>query len=185
MKFLLLEMNIFFLQNIMNKKNTKKIILTLFLAANIELDLFGNDLVNKHINITNSIIEIKKYNTKSLNDPVIIMDPYNLSPLTGLIIFTSKKSINNIEISINNKNKCSFEYNIKTQGKKHHVPIIGLKQGLNHVIIKAKYFENVIIENSIKLITDKLQKFPNLLIKKQFDNCKNKIILVSPTLPNP
>lgn len=87
----------------------------------------------------------------TFDDPNVIVNPYNISPLTALVIFDNKGS-ENIEVTVCSKNG-DFDFSYMIEGNNNYVPIYGLYADYdNKVILKIG---NRVKELNIK--TDKIE----------------------------
>jgi len=84
------------------------------------------------------LIEDKVY---TFDDPYVVVNPYDISPLTALIIFRTKEKVE-IDVIINDVFVTTME-----SDKLHSIPIYGLKAGIvNKVVLK---YDNHVKEVSI------------------------------------
>ena len=102
------------------------------------------------------VIKDKKY---TFDEPYISIDPYGISPLTALIIFQTKKSVE-IKVFVNDIFVTTME-----KSKVHSIPIYGLKAGVSNKVT-LQYDEvskDIIIER-------KDVSFPNLDVSTKNEN---------------
>lgn len=95
--------------------------------------------------------ELKKYvfdKRITINSPKVIVDPYNASPLTAIIIFYTKYSTS-IKLYINDIYMTTIE-----SSKSHVIPVYGLRENYNNKVIieddKGNRSEVYIATDSIK-----------------------------------
>ncbi|MBQ8219189.1 MAG: aryl-sulfate sulfotransferase [Bacilli bacterium] len=148
------------------------------LKYNDDNSLFNNKYVyNLNVNyddIQNNIDkEISKYikNKKiGMNNPKVILDPYNSSPLTALVIFYTKDSTS-IKLYINDIYMTTVE-----KSKSHIIPIYGLREDYNNII---KLIDDNNNESIINIKTDKLEN-SNFYTYKSTNNTNEHLFITSP-----
>ena len=148
------------------------------LKYNDDNSLFNNKYVyNLNVNyddIQNNIDkEISKYikNKKiSMSNPKVILDPYNSSPLTALVIFYTKDSTS-IKLYINDIYMTTVE-----KSKSHIIPIYGLREDYNNII---KLIDDNNNESIINIKTDKLEN-SNFYTYKSTNNTNEHLFITSP-----
>lgn len=90
-----------------------------------------DDIVYKQELKSKTLNEILKSGKYTFDDPYVELNPYEISPLTALIIFNTKKS-ENIQVSVNGVYVTTME-----KSKEHSIPIFGLKAGIiNKVLLQ-------------------------------------------------
>lgn len=85
-------------------------------------------ILNKQDAMDERINDISENGDYTFANPCIIVNPYDISPLSAIIIFNTK-SFKNINVSINDK----FIYTTE-KSRKHIIPIYGLFANSNNVI---------------------------------------------------
>lgn len=105
----------------------------------------------------------------TIDEPKILNNPYQLSPLTSLIIFTTEKEIE-IKVSINGKYVTTME-----KSKEHLIPIYGLKDDFENEI-ELSYDDKVY---NYTITTDKFEG-NKLEIEKTSDKLDESLYLLSP-----
>lgn len=90
-------------------------------------------------------------NGYTIENPNVILNPYEISPLTALIIFETDDTVEPTVI-IEGKDKLSTYTHTFDEGKVHYLPIYGLYADMENTII-IKYNEVI---KEIKIKTDKL-----------------------------
>jgi len=93
----------------------------------------------------------------SFEDPLVIIDPYGLSPLTAIALFTSEEPI---QISLHIAGKTKFadvDFTFYGFNTSHLIPIYGLYPGeVNEVELKATLHNGESKNKNIEIITDSL-----------------------------
>ena len=135
--------------NINNKNNYAESPLEEYLVKQNEID----NEIKKEIN--------NKDNT--IDNPKIIVNPYEISPLTALIIFRTEKE-QSFELIINGENVGTTEKN-----QKHSIPIYGLYENHENVVklVSDKEYEYIVKTSSVNVgemkINKKSEKLDNKL----------------------
>lgn len=120
----------------------------LVVSANTEVKIEDN-IIDRQ----NEQIEYLKSYGYTLDNPNVILNPYDISPLTALIIFETE---DNIPVSItvvgkNNDTSCTTTFE---KSKVHYIPVYGLYADYNNkIIIKCQD-----IEKEVEIKTEKLPK---------------------------
>jgi len=143
----------------LKKKKARKIILyivvgILVVAACLAILYFSGFLVRVTDDYLNSLTEVPTYDLlqeqsareleiktdydaspAKFSDPYIIVDPYNMNPLSALAIFELDEP-GNIKVTVNGKDEFSTMTYVKTFKNKHcEVPILGLYAGKKNTVI--------------------------------------------------
>ena len=141
-----------------------------------------SNIVKQH-DVIFSDIEKQIYNERyTFNNPLIIVNPYNISPLTAYIIF-STQDYKKVNVIINEKDRCHLSYSTNKISRNHLIPIFGLIQGNNTVKLKIKNNYNS-FEKEFRIKTDKIKFNAEIkVIKGRNIKCKNKMIFISQTYP--
>ena len=98
-----------------------------------------------------------KFKTKgyTIDEPNVILNPYENSPLTALVLFETKKNVTP-KVTIVGKDEHSTFTHTFEKGKKHYLPIYGLYADYeNEVIIEYQEGDNTVTK-TINIKTDKL-----------------------------
>lgn len=115
--------------------------------------------INKQKEIDKNIKREIENNKYALDDPLIIQNPYDISPLTALVIYDSDKpELASIKIK-GKTNDENIEFIFKKQGyvTKHVLPIMGLYPNMeNECIITSIDESGIKKEKSIKIYTEDL-----------------------------
>ncbi|MGL5965466.1 MAG: aryl-sulfate sulfotransferase [Fusobacteriaceae bacterium] len=139
------------------------------------------DYMKEHNLISKEILEELKNNSYTLKDPLIVVDPYKISPLTALVAFNTIEE-SSIKVKVFGKNnENNLEYEISENAKDHKVPIYGLYPGINKVEIKVGK-EVSILEIETERINSELISMDVKKIDKEKVN-KN-FIITSPSISN-
>lgn len=170
----------------MKKIGLSLLIIFIFLAFfsfNQEKDFLiaEEDLISKQNIQDEKILEYIEKNY-TIDNPKIIINPYYISPLTALMIFSTPNNIN-LEILINDE-----EYQVIENEKEFVIPIIYLKEDFNNKITlkvdnhKYDYYlkTDKLVETNINIKTNKNSKYlvssPNSDIKHSLIDSKGNII---------
>ncbi len=172
-----------------NKKIKKIIIIVLviiIIAGIIWLLILNNISTEKDkLKISQSLItqqqELeKKFKSKgyTLDNPNIIVDPYNNSPLTALVIFETKTE-KKVNITIEGKDKLTTYTHDFDKEKVHYIPVHGLyPEKENKVVIKCG--------DKKKVLKIKTEKLPDNFIlptsvKKEESKLTNDLYFFTPS----
>ena len=157
----------------------KRIIILLVLISIIITSLIGYKIVAANIKIKEQkdIITYQESKEKylthynyTLDNPNIVLNPYNNSPLTALIIFETSTE-EEIYLTITGKDDKSTYKNKFKKNKIHYIPIYGLYANYNNkIIIKCG--------NLTKEYTIKTDKLPNNLQPIKKDNNTNELYFI-------
>lgn len=105
------------------------------------------DKVNNQYEINKRLNTIVEDNNYTINNPYIELNPYKISPLSAIIIFTTSTDTE-VDLIINSKSVTKME-----STKKHVIPVYGLKEDFdNKVELKMddKTYEYIIKTNKSK-----------------------------------
>ena len=127
---------LFFL--ILKKENYKK-------AENIE------SLVERQDKITNNL----KIDGYTFENPNIIINPYEISPLTALVIFKTEENVE-IKVTIKGIDELSTFTHTFEKGREHYLPIYGLYADYNNEILMEYDLNGEHKSKIINIKTDKL-----------------------------
>lgn len=163
----------------------KKVVVTIIcLIIIITSSILGYFLVsaNTEVEIEENIIEIqndKEEYLKSygytIDNPNIIINPYDISPLTALIIFETKEE-EEVFLTIVGKTNDTTITNTFEKSKVHYIPIYGLYPDYtNQIIIKCGNDEKI-----IELKTDKL---PKDLTNIETNDTNKPLFITTDTIP--
>lgn len=94
------------------------------------------------------------YYNYTLDNPNIILNPYNISPLSAIIIFETKTE-EEANIVVKGKDENSTYKNTFQKTKFHYIPVLGLYPDYNNEII-------ITCGNKTKKFTIKTSKLPNI-----------------------
>lgn len=114
--------------------------------SNVEQIIDDQEVINRELN---SYLENPKF---TFDDPKIIYNPYNISPLTAIVLFQTEEETD-IKVIINNK-----EITTIASSKKHSIPLYGLLSDYNNEIT---LINNKGEEKSLTITTDYYEnKYP-------------------------
>ena len=129
-----------------------------------------NELTEKVSMVDNEYEIEKKFkvNGYTLDNPNIILNPYENSPLTALVLFETEQELD-VKVTITGKDKLTTYTHTFSKTKEHYLPIYGLYADSNNKIIiecgnnkkeiyiqTEKLPENMILPTSIKANKSKL-----------------------------
>ena len=107
---------------------------------------------------TNLLAELKS-GAYSFNEPLVVVDPYDQSPLTALSLFTSAEPLN-ISIHVEGKDKLSdIDFTFDGYNTKHIIPIYGLyPDKVNNVTLTSRDKNGKTNQVVLKIKTQPLSK---------------------------
>lgn len=176
-----------------NNKPKKKLkrILMIILTTIIIISIIGL-LVLNNLSTENSELKLtqglrskqQKLETKfiskgyTLDNPNIIIDPYNNSPLTALVIFETDKK-EKVKITIEGKDDLTTYTHEFDKEKIHYIPVYGLYAGKENTVI-------IECGNEKKEVKIKTEKLPDNFIlptsvKKEEDKLTNDLYFFTPS----
>lgn len=153
----------------MQRKKRNKKIITIIISI-IVLIILGsifysyNNLKGKNrIDLTASLVtkqnEIEntiKTNGYSIDNPKVLLDPYDASPLTALILFETEEEVSP-KITIEGKDKLTTIETEFAKNTKHYLPIYGLYADYNNKVdISYTLSDGKKITKQVEIQTDKL-----------------------------
>lgn len=116
-----------------------------------KIDLTAS-LVTKQNEIENTI----KTNGYTIDNPKVLLDPYNASPLTALILFETEEEVSP-KITIEGKDKLTTIETEFAKNTKHYLPIYGLYADYNNKVdISYTLSDGKKITKQVEIQTDKL-----------------------------
>ena len=154
---------------IMQRKKKNKKIITIIISI-IVLIILGsifysyNNLVGKNeIDLTASLVtkqnEVEKTiktNGYTIDNPKVLLDPYNASPLTALILFETEEEVSP-KITIEGKDKLTTIETEFAKNTKHYLPIYGLYADYNNKVdISYTLSDGKKITKQVEIQTNKL-----------------------------
>ena len=154
---------------IMQRKKRNKKIITIIISI-IVLIILGsifysyNNLTGKSkIDLTASLVtkqnEIEntiKTNGYTIDNPKVLLDPYDASPLTALILFETEEEVSP-KITIEGKDKLTTIETEFAKNTKHYLPIYGLYADYNNKVdISYTLSDGKKITKQVEIQTDKL-----------------------------
>ena len=153
----------------MQRKKRNKKIITIIISI-IVLIILGsifysyNNLIGKSkIDLTASLVtkqnEIEntiKTNGYTIDNPKVLLDPYDASPLTALILFETEEEVSP-KITIEGKDKLTTIETEFAKNTKHYLPIYGLYADYNNKVdISYTLSDGKKITRQVEIQTDKL-----------------------------
>ena len=153
----------------MQRKKRNKKIITIIISI-IVLMILGsifysyNNLIGKSkIDLTASLVtkqnEIEntiKTNGYTIDNPKVLLDPYDASPLTALILFETEEEVSP-KITIEGKDKLTTIETEFAKNTKHYLPIYGLYADYNNKVdISYTLSDGKKITKQVEIQTDKL-----------------------------
>lgn len=154
---------------IMQRKKRNKKIITIIISI-IVLIILGsifysyNNLRGKNeIDLTASLVtkqnEVEKTiktNGYTIDNPKVLLDPYDASPLTALILFETEEEVSP-KITIEGKDKLTTIETEFAKNTKHYLPIYGLYADYNNKVdISYTLSDGKKITKQVEIQTDKL-----------------------------
>lgn len=126
-----------------------------FIVDDGESSMVGNSLLDRQKERDLEIDKLKKDKQYTIDNPKIINNPYEISPLTSIVIFNTNDEVE-IRVKVNDQEESVFP---KT--KEHVIPILGLK---------AKFDNKVVISDGDKqkeltITTDAYDSSSELVLK--------------------
>ena len=123
--------------------------------------------------VDKQIEEYKKDKKYTFENPCVLLNPYKLSPLSALIIFSTEEN-EKIDVSINDRFKTSLN-----ESREHVIPIYGMYADYEN---KIKITSNN-KEKEIIIKTDKYEGDP-ISIEKTSESVKDDLYFLSPNFVN-
>lgn len=158
----------------------KILVISSFFLILIAFSTIGYSIVsaNDEINIIKDEIEYQKelddYLTPygyTLDNPNLIINPYDISPLTAILLFETEKD-EEVTITIPGKDNNSTYINKFEKTNKHYIPIYGLYPDYNNII-------HITCGKEKKTIEIKTKPLPKDLIVKEVNHGTNKLYFIS------
>lgn len=150
------------------KKRNKKIITiiisiivliilgSIFYSYNNLKDKSKIDLTASLVTKQNEIEKTIKTNGYTIDNPKVLLDPYNASPLTALILFETEEEVSP-KITIEGKDKLTTIETEFAKNTKHYLPIYGLYADYNNKVdISYTLSDGKKITKQVEIQTDKL-----------------------------
>lgn len=138
-----------------------------FQMTDEEADHIETD-ISKEESLTGSTYAIDEQLTKelesgnyTLEEPAIILNPYQISPLTGVVLFQTEKECR-VRVTVEGKTDEADITGVTAKGQNHRVPMIGLYPGMeNQVTLELLDDEENVLEQTV--ITVKTDGLPEEL----------------------
>lgn len=142
----------------------------LVVSANTEVKIEDN-IIDRQ----NEQIEYLKSYGYTLDNPNVILNPYDISPLTALIIFETNDAVP-VSITVVGKNSDSSYTKHFEKSKVHYIPVYGLYADYNNkIIIKC--------QNTEKVVEIKTEKLPKELSNTKTNNTGDTLFIADNNLP--
>ncbi len=142
----------------------------LVVSANTEVKIEDN-IIDRQ----NEQIEYLKSYGYTLDNPNVILNPYDISPLTALIIFETNDAVP-VSITVVGKNSDNSYTKDFEKSKVHYIPVYGLYADYNNkIIIKC--------QNTEKVVEIKTEKLPKELSNTKTNNTGDTLFIADDNLP--
>jgi len=133
------------------------------------------DLISIQYHLEKEFLNDTEY---TFEDPKVILDPYDISPLTALIIFETK-DLTTPTVTIKGKDKNTTFTNTFKPAKKHILPIYGLYADYENKV-------TITINGESKIINIKTEKLPEdfvlpTLVEADKNSLDNQLYFVTPS----
>ncbi len=116
----------------------------------------GIDLTASLVTKQNAIEKTIKTNGYTIDNPKVLLDPYDASPLTALILFETEEEVSP-KITIEGKDKLTTIETEFAKNTKHYLPIYGLYADYNNKVdISYTLSDGKKITKQVEIQTDKL-----------------------------
>ena len=116
----------------------------------------GIDLTASLVTKQNEIENTIKTNGYTIDNPKVLLDPYDASPLTALILFETEEEVSP-KITIEGKDKITTIETEFAKNTKHYLPIYGLYADYNNKVdISYTLSDGKKITKQVEIQTDKL-----------------------------
>lgn len=121
-------------------------------------------ITDKQWEIEHQLLEDYNLSTYTLDNPYVILDPYQWSPLSALVMFETTQPAS-VFIEVVGKDEYStITHNFTTLTTSHQIPILGLYADYSNTVnITLTYENGEEEENTLSIITDKLINSTDLL----------------------
>ena len=153
----------------MQRKNKNKKIITIIISIIVLIILgsifysYNNLRAKNEIDLTASLVtkqnEVErtiKTNGYTIDNPKVLLDPYNASPLTALILFDTEEEVSP-KVTIEGKDKLTTIETEFAKNTKHYLPIYGLYADYNNKIdISYTLSDGKKITKQVEIQTNKL-----------------------------
>lgn len=161
----------------------KKILLLLFTITSF---LFANDeLMKKQEQILLEIEKDIKANVYTLEEPFIMVNPFELSPQTALLIFDTEKKTKVEVILKDNQTKEEIEiHSSKDYSTHHRIELVGLFAGKNDLVVKTKTRFGNKKEKELKIRTEKAPKQVKLETITLEEEASDDFLVLIPSGPD-
>ena len=119
--------------------------------------LMTSDILSVQEEIDAAFKEISDSDAYDINNPYISVDPYHISPLTAIVIFTTENPAS-ISVEIEGLNGAApLSQNFDTITTRHIVPIYGLYANqATDITLTAHFEDSTIVSNTISITANSL-----------------------------
>ena len=161
----------------------KKLLLLLFTITSF---LFANDeLIKRQQDMLVEIEKDIKANTYTLEEPFIMVNPFELAPQTALLIFDTEKKTKVEVILKDNQTKENIEiYSSKDYSTHHRIELVGLFAGKNDLVVKTKTRFGNKEEKELKIRTERAPKQVKLEVITSEKEASKDFLLAIPSGPD-
>lgn len=143
----------------------------------------GIDLTASLVTKQNEIEKTIKTNGYTIDNPKVLLDPYNASPLTALILFETEEEVSP-KVTIEGKDKLTTIETEFAKNTKHYLPIYGLYADYNNKVdISYTLSDGKKITKQVEIQTNKLPDdfvLPTSL-KKDSSKLNNDLYFFTPS----
>lgn len=159
-------------------KTKYKFIILILLACLCCIGIYYNVEKVRPINTTKSLIAKQNElasdyiisDDNTFDNPKVVLDPYDISPLTALIMFKTNDSTV-VTITVPGKDDKTTISNTFSSTKEHYIPVYGLYADTNNKIILSMNGEEKVIEIKTNPLPENLTKAEiNVAKKGELDN---------------
>jgi len=165
----------------MNKKEKGILVGILALCLVVVAILFILNNVNtnsEEVEIVASVVEKQEEKEKeftidgyTIEDPYVVVDPYDVSPLTALIMFETEEEVSP-EVTIVGKDELSTFSHSFSSSKEHYLPIYGLYADTDNKVIIEYEIDGEKVKKEITITTSALPDNMVLPTKVKADKSK-------------
>lgn len=143
-----------------------------FFSQDMVINYDVSSILLEQQQIDREIENISNDRKYTIDNPMVIVNPYKISPLTALIIFKAEDE-ESINVSVNKE----YEFEMEKSGT-HIIPIYGLYSGKNNEIILSS--ENG-LSKTVMIETEETKNINDLeVIRTVFDNYNDLYFMTSP-----
>ena len=113
--------------------------------------------IEKQAEIDEMLLAELNSGSYSFEDPLVVVDPYEISPLTALVLFTSAEPLN-ISVHVQGRSELAdVDFTFSGYNQSHQIPVYGLYPGeTNTVMLTAVAKSGLVHEIALDIQTDPL-----------------------------